>query len=1605
MLNQIGKKIIDVCVLSVFICFPVLCYCQTPTDLSLKMVTRTALSDNSTVLPGGFIEYKVEVGSSGTEIVELDLVSALPSHITATYFQRQCDGPNFCSDPALDCDWYPMPVETGVDAGWRIVLIPGICVAGYFKVNVGPNTPVGTKITIPYGAWYATGMGGDWIVNGPGNVEVTVVGPPLSQKISVNRHLVQTGDLLTYTVNFNNSSSDTLSNVICSVDVNNDRTSYVEGSSTGNGTYSEQNSQIIWNISSLAALTSGQFTYQVKVKDGLTSGTGLPLPSGSISADGQASVTAKSPGSASAVVDKQTENAVVTTNRHFERSFEPVGEPVSTNSGAYYFNMPLLNLGGPMDLDFTLFYRSDMNNRAIRVPNDFPSENRANPARFWWSPRYQAQTDEDGLCTVWMENSDMVVFKKQGDSWTLFQNAVEGQKENGQPIEYRLKETQDFLYFLNPIKRRVTGFEKIENGLARTAFVQDINGSNLTYAYTKADHTNPASVSDGLGRQLNFFYTTAESGESTLASISDHTGRTIGFFYDMGQDNDGALTLRSISNAMGQNTTFEYQAVKYMDLPFLDNISSRIFPSGNRPYTQKYTMIETDTLGLRVTSQADAKGNTINLAWASDGYVCTESRPDDSKVVHTYADHHGMPASWTDGMGNYVTMEQDEKSRLTKVFDRKGGVSSFTWHDPTGYPGTITNADNSVLSFTYTPRTRTVVNPANAEEVTFTVYDLTRMDYPDQTFEIFERDILGRVVRYTDQAGGLWEATYNSQGQILTATNPQGGVATATYNADGTVATVTDSNTGISSYEYDTARRPVGILGPDGSVFRMAYDVNDQVILFTANGETWGYSYDVNGNLVSESGPEGETNIYTYDALDRLVSAKGPEGETITYTYDSMGRVATEKGPDQVTSTFAYDKAGRLVSITRAGKTWQTTYDVEGLPVSFTTPLNRATTLVRDKLGRVKSLTDPRGRATAFARDAMGRVKAITDPLDRVTEYGRDNAGNLSSVNHPGGVTSSYQRNGLGLLTSLADPGGQTWKFASTNAGRPTGGTDPLERGWSTTLDNMGRPMLTAFADGASLSQTYDVWGRVSRRLYSDGGQEDFSYDDQGLLKETGCGDTFTRDKAGRITRVEHGPEGAKKTFGAAYDEAGRIKSVSYDNGAVTVLYSYDQQTGLLSRVEDDVSGSFVNFSYDVDKRLTGLIRSNNKNTIYDWDDTNRLARIQDGGLLDIKRTFDAAGRVTLETADLPLDPAPLLAQDRQEQTFDAASQNASAGFSHDARGRRTASPGKVFDYNDVGNLIKINDVELTYNDLGQVIGQSTGQRFYHHHALAGAPIAGIYEEGLSGFSKYFVWSPTGALLYMIDLQSGKPAFFFHYDTMGSTIALTDTNGAMTDSYAYSPYGRLLGHTGTSDQPFTFLGKWGVRRQKGAPDLYQAGVRYYDARTASFLTPEPLWPMTDQPQALNPYQYAYGDPANLMDINGKGIMLSDAWMFDPDLGEWQATQTTITPARKAPTGKVESRPVPLAPEVKDYGRRTGIVLSDAWMYDKNLGRWQATQECVRPKPPKKLVPKELSLFPGYPGAHHTVKTGPDIVLRHLGQNKIHGKLAKTLLKKMVSQGN
>ena len=136
-----------------------------------------------------------------------------------------------------------------------------------------------------------------------------------------------------------------------------------------------------------------------------------------------------------------------------------------------------------------------------------------------------------------------------------------------------------------------------------------------------------------------------------------------------------------------------------------------------------------------------------------------------------------------------------------------------------------------------------------------------------------------------------------------------------------------------------------------------------------------------------------------------------------------------------------------------------------------------------------------------------------------------------------------------------------------------------------------------------------------------------------------------------------------------------------------------------------------------------------------------------------------------------------------------------------------------------------------------------------------------------NGVTTYYIYGP-GLLYQVTETPTLTNTLSYHYDYRGSTVAMTDGNGNVTDRMEYSLYGTLTYHLGTNSTPFQFNGRYGVQTDPNG--LLYMRARYYNPYLCRFINPDP----TGFKGGLNFYAYANGNPISLIDPFGLGVWTS-----------------------------------------------------------------------------------------------------------------------------------
>ena len=285
--------------------------------------------------------------------------------------------------------------------------------------------------------------------------------------------------------------------------------------------------------------------------------------------------------------------------------------------------------------------------------------------------------------------------------------------------------------------------------------------------------------------------------------------------------------------------------------------------------------------------------------------------------------------------------------------------------------------------------------------------------------------------------------------------------------------------------------------------------------------------------------------------------------------------------------------------------------------------------------------------------------------------------------------------------------------------------------------------------------------------------------------------------------------------------------------------------------------------TYDANRRLTSIRRPNGVVTEYAYAADSALSGITEtGGGVDasIVLTRDDAGRITSAARNLPT--TPVLATSEQVFAYDAAHQR--DGVTHDGLGRPVTDGQWTYSWDQASRLTSIDGPGglrlFNYDAFGQMI---SGEQNYVWNYAFSLPVIAVVRQGEADL-RYYVYFPNGAVLYSIE-ASDNSRHFYHFDEVGNTVFLTGDDGGVTDSYGVTPYGEVVTRSGNTENPFTFLGAYGVKQIAGT-SLFYMRQRWYDGTAARFLTTDPLF--LPDPLSINPYQYARANPLRFVDPTG-----------------------------------------------------------------------------------------------------------------------------------------
>jgi RHS repeat-associated protein len=346
------------------------------------------------------------------------------------------------------------------------------------------------------------------------------------------------------------------------------------------------------------------------------------------------------------------------------------------------------------------------------------------------------------------------------------------------------------------------------------------------------------------------------------------------------------------------------------------------------------------------------------------------------------------------------------------------------------------------------------------------------------------------------------------------------------------------------------------------------------------------------------------------------------------------------------------------------------------------------------------------------------------------------------------------------------------------------------------------------------------------------------------------------------------------KTLGYAYDENGNRTTLAYPDGK-TITYQYDTANRLTSATDWNIRTT--TYTYNNANALTGMTNPNSTTASYTYDTAGRLTALTNrksdtSVIANYAYTLDQIGNHLSVTQTEPLTPTRTVKN--ITSAYDDENRLTAAGgitFTYDANGNITNASGtetytNTFDYTDKLTSTTMSGIttQYGYDGMGNRFSKTANSTTTRYVIDVNRSLPTVIAETDSaGTITAFYVHGNGLISRVLP---GGTTYCYHYDSRGSTIALTDATQTIIDAYAYDTFGNINTRTGSTSNPFSYLGRYGIIDDGNG--LYNIRARYYDPDIGKFITKDPLTGKDSDTQSLNRYVYAINNPIRLIDVSG-----------------------------------------------------------------------------------------------------------------------------------------
>ena len=423
----------------------------------------------------------------------------------------------------------------------------------------------------------------------------------------------------------------------------------------------------------------------------------------------------------------------------------------------------------------------------------------------------------------------------------------------------------------------------------------------------------------------------------------------------------------------------------------------------------------------------------------------------------------------------------------------------------------------------------------------------------------------------------------------------------------------------ISKYFYNNAgvqiKMYTGMSSENDSTYLTTNYEYDNWLRAVRTTDSTGYNsgtitYDLNGNVLTNTDANGNVTTNTYDALNRVLTSKtvnskdSKKNVSKSYEYDNMGRILRAVTND-LTTNYAYDDLGRK-SEEVEGKDGYSTF--KGF---FYEGVSQYT---RQQIVGINNLL--MYSYTSYEYDGEMRLIKVKETGEETVSYTYDRNGNKKSETLANGVVSTYDYNNANRIVKLVNKKGnstissykysyyldgsdackvteengiiETTEYEYDGLKRLT--NEEVKKGNTTDTyayeyDDYGNRSKMTATGSESYETVYDysVNGKYTALLQKEvktvEGEEN-SLDLNSNVKQT----VYTYDANGnQITKTAEG-----KTETNTYDGLNQL--IGFTDGETTASYKYNA-SGL--RYEKTVNGETINHVWDGNKQIVADVIDN----------------------------------------------------------------------------------------------------------------------------------------------------------------------------------------------------------------------------------------------------------------------------------------------------------------------------------------------------------------------------------------------------------------------------